>query len=164
MTKRNPAPAVECTDSGEARWGSDGADVRAIAVNLVRMLATGAVCGLAGVFVIYGAWRFVTPYAEQWETRGEVIKLERRVKQLTDEQRRLQQQARLLTTPEGIKIEARRLGLLKPGERSLRFMTRPEPRAMPVEPERPRNRTKAVSQAPQGRRAPDARTPAQPDD
>jgi len=142
-------------------------DVRAIAVKLVRMLATGAVCGLAGVFVIYSAWRLCTPYAEQWRARGEVVKLERRVKQLSDERRHLRQLKRVLASPEGIKNEARRLGLLEPGERSLRFMTRPEPRAARRQLEgAPAGaiEQKAASPKPQQPRAPDARKRPQPDD
>jgi len=102
--------------------------VKGIAANLVRVCVVGVVFGLVGVAAIYTAWRFCYPYAEEWRARAEVAQLEHRVASLRGEHQRLQQQARLLATPEGIKIEARRLGLLKPGERSLRFMTRPEPR------------------------------------
>lgn len=141
--------------------------MRAIAVNLVRMLAMGAVCGLAGVFVIYGAWRLCTPYAEQWQARSEVVKLERRVQQLNVERRQLRQLERVLASPEGIKNEARRLGLLEPGERSLRFMTRPKPRAAPGQLERASagaTEGKAASPKRQEPRAAGARTSPQPDD
>jgi cell division protein FtsB len=107
--------------------------MRALAVNLARLLAAGAVVGIAGIAVIYGAWRFFQPYAQERETRAEVARLQRRVNAFEAEHRRLQHQAHLLATPEGIKIEARRLGLLKPGERSLRFMTRPGPREQPAQ-------------------------------
>lgn len=109
--------------------------MRATAAKLVRMLVAGAVCGIVGVVLIYGSWRLLTPYVEEYRTRREVAQLDRRVGELRAEHSRLQEQAELLATPEGIKQEARRLGLLKPGERSLRFLTRPEPRAMPPEPE-----------------------------
>jgi len=102
--------------------------VRSVAAKLFKTLIAGVVIGIAGVTLIYGGWRFFCPYAEGWQTRAEVARLEQRVKQLREQNQRLQQQARLLATPEGVKIEARRLGLLKPGERSLRFMRRPEPR------------------------------------
>jgi cell division protein FtsB len=140
--------------------------VRAIAVNLVRMLAVGAVCGLAGVFVIYGAWRFCTPYAEQWRTRSEVVTLERHVKQLEAERRHLRQLKQVLASPEGVKSEARRLGLLEPGERSLRFMARPEPRATPGQAERSAGaaKGKAASPKPPEPRAGDAGKSSQPDD
>jgi cell division protein FtsB len=109
---------------------------------LARLLIAGAVIGIAGVIVIYGAWRFGCPYAEEWKARRDVAQLERRARALRAEHSRLQQQARLLATPEGMKIEGRRLGLLKPGERSLRFMTRPEGNrsarsAAPQSPTRP---------------------------
>jgi len=108
--------------------------MRALAVNLARLLAAGAVVGVAGIAVIYCAWRFFLPYTQEWEARAEVTRLQCRVNALEVQHRRLQQQARLLASPEGIKIEARRLGLLKPGERSLRFMTRPGPRQRPAQP------------------------------
>ncbi|UCH35574.1 MAG: septum formation initiator family protein [Armatimonadota bacterium] len=111
--------------------------MRALAVKLVRMLVAGAATGIAGIVVIYFCWRFLCPYAEEWRTRVEVAQLERQVQDLRQEHQRLQQQAKLLSTPEGVKVEARRLGLLKPGERSLRFMTRPEPRQTPAETEPP---------------------------
>jgi cell division protein FtsB len=111
--------------------GGTGAYVKGIAANLVRVCVTGVVFGFVGVAVIYTAWRFCYPYAEEWQARAQVARLGRRVSDLRAEHQRLQQQAQLLATPEGIKIEARRLGLLKPGERSLRFMTRPESREAP---------------------------------
>lgn len=106
-----------------------------MAAKLVRTLVAGALCGIVGVVAIYASWRFLTPYAEEYRTRREVAELERRVGELRAERARLQEQAELLATPEGIKREARRLGLLKPGERSLRFLTRPEPRTAPSQSE-----------------------------
>jgi len=143
--------------------------MRAIAVNLARLLAAGALVGAAGVLVIYISWRFFYPYAQEWEARGEVARLQRQVNALETEHQRLQQQARLLATPEGIKIEARRLGLLKPGERSLRFMTRPQPRESSPLPERAsseaseplHNSPEALSPPPKPG-ANDAKTRAQP--
>jgi len=109
--------------------------VRALAANLLRLVAIGTAVGIIGVMVIYGGWRFCYPYAQEWQARGEVRRLETRLGKLRRENRRLQQQAGLLATPEGVKVEAHRLGLLKPGERSLRFMTRPQSRdSVPPKP------------------------------
>jgi cell division protein FtsL len=112
--------------------------VRSIGLKLARLTVAGALCGIVGIAAIYGAWRFACPYVAEFTTRREVAALDRRVSELQAEHRRLEQQAKLLATPEGIKIEARRLGLLEPGERSLRFMTRPQPRdAPPTQPPAP---------------------------
>ncbi len=124
--------------AGKPRWGGARVKVRAIGVKLTRLATAGALCGIVGVVIIYAAWRFFYPYAEELRTRREVAVLATRASALRAEQRRLQQQAKLLGTPEGIKLEARRLGLLRPGERSLRFMARPAPRGQqrPAQPAR----------------------------
>ena len=146
--------------------------MRALAVKLVRLTGMGAVVGIVGIAAIYGGWRFCLPYAQEWQTRGEVASLQRRVNALDAEHRRLQRQARLLATPEGIKIEARRLGLLKPGERSLRFMTQPRPRAAPAPPkpsspglwQRVRDWKKTVFSGKSEPTSPDRASPPQPRD
>jgi cell division protein FtsB len=135
--------------------------VRARGFKLAQLATAGALCGVVGIIIIYAAWRFSYPYAEEMHTRREVAVLARRVNELRAEQRRLQRQTTLLGTPEGMKIEARRLGLLKPGERSLRFMARPEPRApatlAPAPPAEPKPRGR---QTPPGARG----TSPAPDD
>jgi len=105
--------------------------VRVIGAKLARLTVAGGLCGIVGVIVIYAAWRLVCPYAEELQTRREIAVLQERVDALHAEHDRLAQQAQVLQTPEGVKLEARRLGMLAPGERSLRFMTRPEPRKAP---------------------------------
>lgn len=108
--------------------------MRAIAAKLVRLVAAGTAFGVVGVLATYAAWRCSYPYALLFSAQREVAALEQRVAALRAQQKRLEQQLRLLSTPEGIKLEARRLGLLKPGERSLRFLPRPEPRSEAAPP------------------------------
>jgi len=145
--------------------------VRAITARLVRSLVAGAVIGIAGIALVYGAWRSCGPYVEEWRTHHEVAALERRVSELRVEQRRLQQQAEALVNADGIKAEARRLGMVKPGERLLRFMTRPKPReALPqAEPapsgaiHRLRSWGRRLLAPPEQAQAPEARARPKPD-
>lgn len=134
--------------------------MRALAANLLRLMAIGTAVGIIGVMVIYGGWRFGYPYAQEWQARVEVRRLEARVDKLRRQNHRLRQQAKRLATAEGVKDEAHRLGLLKPGERSLRFMA--QPREAPPNAAPPRDRASAVKPGSSPRAGPKAEPP--PDD
>lgn len=80
---------------------------------------------LLAVFVVLLAL-YVNPVRNYFATRGEAAERQQTVTQLEREQAALEARKRVLTEPRVIEAEARRLGMVRPGERA--FVVRGLPR------------------------------------
>ena len=80
---------------------------------------------LLAVFVVLIAL-YVNPVRNYFATRGEAAERQLVVQQLEREQAALEARKRALTEPRVIEAEARRLGMVRPGERA--FVVRNLPR------------------------------------
>jgi cell division protein FtsB len=88
-----------------------------------------------GLFLGNLIGRLLGPYRQIWKQSRENHDLEQKVRTERSELTELNRQVKLLKTPEGMLMEARRLGYLRPGERMIRYVE-PEnwPRTQAPEP------------------------------
>lgn len=106
--------------------------------HLLRLAALGAGLALGGALVLYLGWKIPHPFLLQRQQRAELADLGRRLERARAQNRELAARAHVLSTPEGLRQEARKLNFVKPGERPLRIVVPPPPPAKPrVAPPRP---------------------------
>jgi cell division protein FtsB len=93
-----PVANVRTGRTSAIRWDRVG--------RLIVLLAFGAVALL-----------YVHPLLSIWSARGESAKRRTEVVRLQAEQQRLERRVRALKNPKALEREARRLGMVRPGER-----------------------------------------------
>jgi len=99
--------------------------------HLARLAGLGAGLALAGATLIYLCWKVPHPIVLQYHQQGELAGLEAQLAQKRSENRQLKAQRDGLATPEGQRLEARKLSYVRPGERPIRFYTPPPPPPQP---------------------------------
>ncbi len=72
---------------------------------------------LIGMFLVVGLL-YVHPLLSVWSTRGEAARRRADVVQLQHEHQRLERRMKALQSPKALEREARRLGMVRPGERA----------------------------------------------
>lgn len=97
----------------------------------LRLAGLGVVLALAGGAFLYLCWKVPRPFLIQRQQQAELATLQRQLAARTGEHGALAAEMGALSTPEGMRLEARRLGYVRPGERPLRFLTPPPPPARP---------------------------------
>jgi hypothetical protein len=105
---------------------------RADIARTVLVVVAGIIVGL---FVVHLVGRLSRPYRVLWRQRGELRTLTAQVEAEGRERDRLRRDIARMRTPEGLLLEARRLGYVRSGERMLRYVE-PEnwPRAQRPQP------------------------------
>lgn len=96
--------------------------------HLLRVAGLGAALAVTGALGMYLCWKVPHPFLLQHQQRGELRVLRSQLAAERALHRRLEREKQVLSSPEGIALEARRLNYVRPGERPLRFLTPPPPR------------------------------------
>ena len=106
--------------------------------HFLRLAALGAGLALGGALLLYLGWKIPHPFLVQRQQRAELADLSQQLDHARAQNRQLTLRAHVLSTPEGLRQEARKLNFVRPGERPLRIVTPPPPPAKPrVAPPRP---------------------------
>lgn len=79
-------------------------------------------CIMVGLFVGNLIGKLSRPYRHLWRQRGELHKLTAQLQAERREREQLSREIARMNTPEGLLLEARRLGYLRSGERMLRYV------------------------------------------
>lgn len=98
--------------------------------DVVRIILLIVAAVMIGLFLGNLIGKLSRPYRQTWRQRSELRKLTAKVDAKRHERQQLRHEIAKMQTQEGMLMEARRLGYLRPGERMLRYV-KPEnwPRA-----------------------------------
>ena len=107
-TRPDPRPA-----SSPARPRAVATPRRAPAIRWDRLGRTALLCVFCGVLLLY-----IHPLLSMWSTRGEAHKRRAEVVRLQAERRALARRDKALRDPHELELAARRLGMVRTGEKA----------------------------------------------